>query len=275
VLPHPPESRKLLKKQTVRGDDHKHALRSGAQQRSVKSGPLNEESDHRDKSQNSSRVVIEPPPARGPASQPVAAPISPDVAMDLTKAARGPASQPVAAPATFKRHKSSEEVDHPSDNGQSTRKCRVCSICQTAIEEGEYKTKCGECGLPFHEECWEENLGCSAYGCSNVNALKKGPDVAVNPSPSPLPFQAGNGMPAASRATTKEESLLLAASILSAVFGLRCFGFLSLVALAGVIIYLLRSGSRANLRLCAACLAVCFLGFILGLILSVFSITND
>ena len=56
---------------------------------------------------------------------------------------------------------------------------RVCSICQCDIEPDEQVTECPECGLPFHAECWEENFGCSTYGCPQVNALKEGPDLRV------------------------------------------------------------------------------------------------
>src|SRR4051812_41389148 len=47
----------------------------------------------------------------------------------------------------------------------------LCSICQTPIEPGEERTACPSCHLTFHAQCWEENLGCSAYGCDQVNVL--------------------------------------------------------------------------------------------------------
>src|SRR6266576_1545183 len=49
---------------------------------------------------------------------------------------------------------------------------RECGICQSAIQAGEETQTCSSCGLSFHVECWQENWGCSAYGCSQVNALK-------------------------------------------------------------------------------------------------------
>lgn len=55
----------------------------------------------------------------------------------------------------------------------------LCSICQSIIEDDDDRTSCSACDLPFHEECWEENLGCSAYGCENVDALKEGPDIRI------------------------------------------------------------------------------------------------
>jgi DNA-directed RNA polymerase subunit M/transcription elongation factor TFIIS len=61
----------------------------------------------------------------------------------------------------------------------------MCSVCQTVIEDDDARTTCNACKLPFHEECWQENLGCSAYGCSNVNALKQGADIVLNELPPP------------------------------------------------------------------------------------------
>jgi hypothetical protein len=42
---------------------------------------------------------------------------------------------------------------------------KTCSICQSQILFGEPERGCPDCGLPFHEECWKENGGCSQYGC--------------------------------------------------------------------------------------------------------------
>lgn len=45
---------------------------------------------------------------------------------------------------------------------------KLCSICQTSIIAGELIVYCPYCSLPFHVECWEENKGCSAYGCKGA-----------------------------------------------------------------------------------------------------------
>lgn len=66
----------------------------------------------------------------------------------------------------------------------------LCSICQSPIEEGDDVIKCSACHLPFHVECWQENLGCSTYGCSQVNILKKGPDLKIDGMPGAGPVDA-------------------------------------------------------------------------------------
>src|SRR5437763_261566 len=57
---------------------------------------------------------------------------------------------------------------------------KVCSICQTGIIAGERVLECSFCGLPFHAECWDENRGCSAYGCQGAPKTVKG-DVEAQP----------------------------------------------------------------------------------------------
>lgn len=59
----------------------------------------------------------------------------------------------------------------------------LCSICQSFITDGEEIVTCPECDLPFHAECWQENMGCAAYGCPQVNVLKKQPDLRISRPP--------------------------------------------------------------------------------------------
>jgi len=42
-----------------------------------------------------------------------------------------------------------------------------CPYCQTNIKESADKVVCPACHTPHHKECWEENRGCTTYGCSN------------------------------------------------------------------------------------------------------------
>jgi len=48
---------------------------------------------------------------------------------------------------------------------------RECGICQSSIYTAEKIQTCPKCGLIFHAECWQENMGCAAYGCDQVNVL--------------------------------------------------------------------------------------------------------
>jgi hypothetical protein len=50
---------------------------------------------------------------------------------------------------------------------------KMCSICQSTLIAGERILYCPECSLPFHVECWDENGGCSSYGCPVAPAADK------------------------------------------------------------------------------------------------------
>ena len=42
---------------------------------------------------------------------------------------------------------------------------KICPYCKTEIKEGEEVKVCPECGIPHHSACWEENKGCTTFGC--------------------------------------------------------------------------------------------------------------
>ena len=43
---------------------------------------------------------------------------------------------------------------------------KMCPYCKTEIKEGEIIKICPSCGMPHHIECWEENEGCTTFGCT-------------------------------------------------------------------------------------------------------------
>ncbi|MBI5404029.1 MAG: DUF4440 domain-containing protein [Ignavibacteriae bacterium] len=50
-----------------------------------------------------------------------------------------------------------------------------CPYCQTNIKEAADKVICPDCHTPHHRECWEENRGCTTYGCSGNPQTKTKP----------------------------------------------------------------------------------------------------
>ena len=46
-------------------------------------------------------------------------------------------------------------------------KFKTCPYCQANIKSNANIVVCDLCNTPHHEECWAENNGCTAYGCSN------------------------------------------------------------------------------------------------------------
>ncbi len=43
---------------------------------------------------------------------------------------------------------------------------KICPFCKTEIKENDEVKVCPECGIPHHATCWEENKGCTTFGCS-------------------------------------------------------------------------------------------------------------
>jgi len=79
----------------------------------------------------------------------------------------------------------------------------VCPYCNTEIGETEpNKTICPTCGAAHHGECWQENGGCTVFGCAS--APEEEPKISVGsadiaalpppPSPTQLSF-GGYNMP--------------------------------------------------------------------------------
>ena len=60
---------------------------------------------------------------------------------------------------------------------------KICPFCKTEIKEGDSLKVCPACGIPHHEGCWEENKGCTTFGCSEQHYEAQGTnptDVCAN-----------------------------------------------------------------------------------------------
>jgi uncharacterized Zn finger protein (UPF0148 family) len=58
----------------------------------------------------------------------------------------------------------------------------TCPICGTPVEYNDPKIVCPSCQVTFHHECWQDNKGCSTYGCKQVNVLNPPMKVDIPPS---------------------------------------------------------------------------------------------
>ena len=108
---------------------------------------------------------------------------------------------------------------------QAAEDTAVCGICHWPIDPTEHTHTCPDCKTPSHHECWLENLGCSTYGCSQVNALapkvqrpaepvlnaEATPPTAVTPGPTAKQPMAWGHM-------------LLGLSVVASMLGLLAFG---------------------------------------------------
>jgi pSer/pThr/pTyr-binding forkhead associated (FHA) protein len=134
-----------------------------------------------------------------------------------------------------------------------------CAICHSAIAEGEPMTTCAECAMTYHADCWQENLGCSTYGCKRVNVLHPNPDQADAAPPADFD-------PVADEApsSTPWEPILLAASVVGTIVGSLLFGGLAaLVAIFAAVILIQGKARRPALVIVAV--AVSLVGIAVGL----------
>lgn len=46
---------------------------------------------------------------------------------------------------------------------------KICPYCKTPITIYDTVKECPACGIPHHENCWNENHGCTTFGCSQQN----------------------------------------------------------------------------------------------------------
>ena len=140
----------------------------------------------------------------------------------------------------------------------------TCGACHTRVEGDEPSTTCPDCGTAFHADCWQENLGCSTYGCPQVNVL-------APPEPEAPAIDASAAAPdlPAPLEVDSRPVLLLAASVLASVLGCLLFGIPALVV-AGVAVRLLlhKQGTRKPLLVLAVVVAL--LGWAGGVALSRF-----
>ena len=54
-----------------------------------------------------------------------------------------------------------------------------CPICKVSIQPSDSTATCSECDSRYHQECWNYNGGCAAYGCKAAPVLEKPPLPSV------------------------------------------------------------------------------------------------
>ena len=51
---------------------------------------------------------------------------------------------------------------------------KICPFCKTDIRIGEDIIVCPVCGIPHHRGCWNQNMGCTTFGCSEQHYVAQG-----------------------------------------------------------------------------------------------------
>lgn len=147
----------------------------------------------------------------------------------------------------------------------------ICSICQWEIGFDQVRHICPNCGLIFHEDCWQENRGCSAYGCSQVGVLDRRDDDATVDLPAPFHHDEEIGHPPMHGHSEKHfpwEFAILGGSILLGLLGLLLFGALSIISGVVSVIYLVRNHHSVNRLAIYSAIGVSIIGLLAGLMVS-------
>ncbi|HEX4056395.1 MAG TPA: FHA domain-containing protein [Tepidisphaeraceae bacterium] len=144
---------------------------------------------------------------------------------------------------------------------------RICSICQSPILQGDATTACPECSQTYHAECWRENRGCAAYGCTHVGALDvpTAPDFIPAAAEAPLDDLAVAASSASERPAMPKgqpfpwDFALLGGSVFGSVIGAFTFGVPALAVGAASAIYAIRRRNGSH-RIAAVSALICLVG---------------
>ncbi len=142
----------------------------------------------------------------------------------------------------------------------------LCSICQTAIYPTEPKTACPSCNLSFHKQCWEENYGCSAYGCDQVNVLAPREEPAATATEDEPAAFVADILPAK---VFPWDSVVLALSFVALGLGALTFGAPSAIMLLVALVAMFKRKFRRK-GLGVFALLVCVIGSLAGFGMSMF-----
>jgi hypothetical protein len=147
---------------------------------------------------------------------------------------------------------------------------QICGICQSPILAGEVTTACPNCSLNYHVECWRENRGCAAYGCSQVGALDADqPTQASAPAAGIVPEPALAASVAQSPRAFPWHFALLGCSVIGSVLGAFTFGVPALAVGAASTVYAMRQRDDRH-RVATLSAVICLFGVAFGVIASRF-----
>lgn len=57
---------------------------------------------------------------------------------------------------------------------------KLCPYCRTRISKDEIYVICPECGTMHHRDCWNENDGCTLFGCKASTQNKRTPTLSFS-----------------------------------------------------------------------------------------------
>ena len=63
---------------------------------------------------------------------------------------------------------------------------KTCPYCKTSLVEGDTVVFCSVCDMPHHLSCWQDNQGCTTFGCTGSIKEIIGNDAGSVPTPAPV-----------------------------------------------------------------------------------------
>jgi hypothetical protein len=152
----------------------------------------------------------------------------------------------------------------PAPQAVAPRRTYRCAVCHADISADENLINCPDCAMHFHADCWQENLGCSSYGCPQVNALQ--PQTTTDGSAQTIGAAlSGNSHIAGesdASSSTPWELIAIAASVLATILGALAFGIPAALVAAWTLVLMLQH-RRKSLLLIA--LLISMAGIVVGL----------
>ena len=73
---------------------------------------------------------------------------------------------------------------------------KVCPYCKTPLVEGDAVVFCSVCDMPHHLSCWQDNQGCTTFGCTGSIQEIINADAAAVAAPAPTYAPPANPAPA-------------------------------------------------------------------------------
>jgi hypothetical protein len=173
--------------------------------------------------------------------------------------------QPVTVPAVVTEPAVAPQPSiTPPPSPSTAKKSAKCAVCHSAIVEGEEQTQCPDCAMVFHTECWQENFGCSSYGCPQVNVLQPPTEETAQ-----IPVESTDPEAIEPPHTTHWEQILVAASIVGLLGGALSFGSVAALVAIFAIVILIKGKARRPVWVVIA-IAISLIGVVAGLAVSDF-----
>lgn len=63
----------------------------------------------------------------------------------------------------------------------SRGEAKTCPYCMMTLRPNDHIKVCPKCGIPHHMDCWEENGGCTTYGC-DCKAGQEHSETSIQPA---------------------------------------------------------------------------------------------